>query len=230
MEHRKLHEMIDACRPGSEDIDLAEMSPLADQIAADSELRNRYQRTQRLDARLVRAIDDVEVPAGLRERILAGLEENRGQGPGVRGQDLTLSETQPNGNESSEAAIASAPVAEAEVRSAPKSRRRWLISIAAVAASLLLLVGGYSFWPRHTALTYDGLLNRSTAWFEQLRSKPSWQPLAPGEAIRDFPSSDAIRARPLHWMDASSLVGQPACAYDLPTSRGSRAALFRYPG
>jgi hypothetical protein len=88
MDHRKLDEMIDACRPGSEDIGLPGLSPLADRIEGDPDLHDRYQRTQRLDARLVRAIDDVAVPAGLRERILARLDseqaaEARGRGAGV---------------------------------------------------------------------------------------------------------------------------------------------------
>ena len=78
MENRKLHEMIDACRPGSEDVELPEMAPLADQIVADADLRSRYQRTQQLDARLVRAIDEIAVPAGLHERILAGLRRKTG--------------------------------------------------------------------------------------------------------------------------------------------------------
>lgn len=203
MEHRNVHQMIDACRPGSRDIDLSEMSPLADQMIADPELHHRYLRTQQLDARLAGAIDEVSVPDGLRERILARLRESPGS-------------------------TAPIPPVGTAARAEP-SRRRWLIAIAAVAASLLLLAGGYAFWPRPVPLTYDRLLDLSSQWYEQLQDKPGWQSLAPGAEIRDFPLAEGIRARPLRWADMSSLVGQPACAYDLPIAGNSRAALFVIP-
>jgi hypothetical protein len=159
-----------------------------------------------LDARLARAASEVDIPADLRERILGRLAE---QEVGVRGQGLGVGE---------------AEAGEADV---PRSwRRRWVYPFAAVAAGLVVLVGGYAFWPRHTALTYNSLLARSSEWFEQLRANSAWQPLAPHEAIRDFPLAAAIRPRPWHWADVSLLVGQSACAYDLTAPGGARATLF----
>jgi hypothetical protein len=218
MKYRKLHEMIDACRPGSEDIRLPEMSPLADRIAGDPELRHRYQQTQRLDARLGQAVGEIEIPIGLRERILARLEGagNGGQGPGARGQGP------------GEAAQGAGAMGDGGVALAPV-RRWWVFTLAAIAAGLLLLVAGYSVWPRRPAFTYDKLLNSSSQWFEQLRANSAWQPLAARQVIRDFPVAEAIRPRPRFWADVSSLVGQSACAYDLSTADGRRATLFVIP-
>jgi hypothetical protein len=212
MDHRKLQEMIEACRSGSNDIGLPEMSPLSDRIDGDPELHDRYERTQRLDARLAQAIDDVEVPAGLRERILARLDAEAPPANGAAGASEVIL----------------APVANLAngVAAAPASRRRWLRSIAAVAAGLLLLATGYAFWPRHSVLTYDRLLNLSSQWHQQLRANPIWQPLAPREAIRGFPLAEAIGPGARHWADVSSLVGQAACAYDLTVAGGRRATLF----
>ena len=214
MDNRKIHEMIDACRPGSEDVDLSEVSPLADQITADSALRRRYQRTQRLDARLARAVDDVDIPVGLRERILARLAE---QGPGARGQE-------PGDGGEGRGARDEARGEAITVGRAP-SRRRFF-ALAAVAAGLLLLVTGYTLWPRHATLTKASLLNLTGRWFGQLRANAAWQPLPPHEMIRDFPLADAIRPSPWRWADVTSVVGKAACAYDLSAPGGPRAVLF----
>jgi hypothetical protein len=112
------------------------------------------------------------------------------------------------------------------LRSEPTTRRRWVRSVAAVAASLLLLAAGYALWPHHSALSYEKLLDQSSQWYEQLRTNPTWQPLSPREAIRDFPVADEIRRQPRHWADVSALVGQAACAYDLSAADGQRATLF----
>ncbi len=212
MDHRKLDEMIEACRPGSDDIGLPELSPLADRIEGDPDLNDRYQRTQGLDARLVRAIDDVAVPPGLRERILARIVAEQGAGSGEQGAG---SREQGDAADDDVALPAQAT-----------ARRRWVRSVAAVAASLLLLAAGYTFWPHHSALSYDKLLDQSSQWYEQLRTNPIWQPLSPREAIRDFPVAEEIRRQPRHWADVSALVGQAACAYDLSAADGHRATLF----
>ncbi len=200
MNERKLSEMIDACRPGSDDLDQPEMARLAKQIAAEPSLRTRYERTQQLDARIARSIADVDVPPGLHERVLSKL-----CGAGVP------------------ACI--------DPNYAPSRRGRLLynrriISLAAVAVGLLLLVGGYVLWPRHHSFNYDDLLKLSTDWYTQLRREVAWQFLPPHEMVRDYPVAGAIRPHPGHWADVSSLIGESACAYDLTTVDGRHAALL----
>ncbi|HEX4000607.1 MAG TPA: hypothetical protein VHX65_18810 [Pirellulales bacterium] len=213
MDRRKLHEMIDACRPGSADIELSEVAPLAAQAADDAALQLRYDRTQQLDARLAGAFAAVEIPAGLHERILAGA---RGEGRGP-------SEEEACQGRASEGATCLANGM--RLGSAVGARRaRWKVLVAA-AAGLLLVLAGHAFWPRHPSLTYDRLLDLSAEWFARLQSHPSWQPLPPHAVVRDFPVADAIRPQPQHWQDVSALVGEAACAYDL-SANGRRAVLF----
>jgi hypothetical protein len=231
MDHRTLHEMIDACRPGSADIHLPEVSPLAVQIAVDPGLRDRFQRSQQLDARIARSMEDIAVPAGLHERILARVAteegaEERGQGSGARGEGAGTGDLERGAGESADGPSSTSDSARVP---ASASRRRWYFSLAVIAAGLLALVTGYKVWPRHTPLTYDSLLNRSSQWYEKLQANPAWQPLGPRDEIRDFPLAEAIRARPRHWADVSNIVGQAACAYDLASPDGQRATLFVIP-
>lgn len=199
MKRRKLSHLIEACRTGSSDLEEPEMARLAEQIAADPALRARYERTQKLDAQVGRSIANVEVPDGLHVRLLANCSA------GVPACKNSL---------------------DAPSRRGRLHYNRRLIAIAAIAASLLLLVGGYVFWPRHRSFTYDDLLKLSTDWYTQLRREVAWQFLPPHEMVRDYPVAGAIRPHPAHWADVSSLVGESACAYDLTTIDGRRAALL----
>lgn len=68
-----LIEQIDACRTGSDDIEQREFVGLAKALASDAELRTTYDAVQRLDTRIVTALDDLAVPGDLKSRILARL-------------------------------------------------------------------------------------------------------------------------------------------------------------
>jgi hypothetical protein len=219
MDQREASDMIEACRPGSADVDLPEMAALAEQLAANPDLRRRYEQTQRLDARLVDAIGDVPVPQGLRERMLLAV---RAGGVGDRDQA-------PGDTLAASLATRFSRAADSEniaASSAIRSRRRTFIAIAAVAAALLIFFGGYWFWPRRPAFTYDRLLTLGGQWFAQMRAHADWQPLPPHEIVRDYPPPDAIRTHPDRWADVSDLIGTPACAYGLTTFDGRRAVLF----
>ena len=69
------HDEIEACRPGSRDVDDPQMSQLADALIHDPAVRQRYEAAQRLDGRLGEAFRAVPVPAGLADRLLARLEQ-----------------------------------------------------------------------------------------------------------------------------------------------------------
>jgi hypothetical protein len=70
----KLLTAIEACRPGSDDVALPEMSQLADAMSSDPEIVDRYERTQSSDAALAAAFREVELPTGLEDRLRAALE------------------------------------------------------------------------------------------------------------------------------------------------------------
>ena len=73
MDEPRIHEAIDACRPGGDDLQLPELQPLAARIQEDAELRERFEQLQALDRAIGREFCDVEVPDGLEERLLAKL-------------------------------------------------------------------------------------------------------------------------------------------------------------
>ena len=70
----KIRELLDACRPGSDDLDAAEMQPARDQLADDPRLAEGFARSQKLDARLSRVFREVPVPEGLADRLLDRLQ------------------------------------------------------------------------------------------------------------------------------------------------------------
>ena len=87
MDHRKLDEMIDACRPGSDDIGLPELSPLADRIEGDPDLDDRYGRTQRLDAQdSFERSTMLQFPQVCASGFWRGLTRSRSRGRGAGGR------------------------------------------------------------------------------------------------------------------------------------------------
>ena len=66
-------EAIDACRPGYDDLAMSEMSELADRASRDAQLLDVAERSQRLDLAIGQAFQDVQVPPGLADHLLANL-------------------------------------------------------------------------------------------------------------------------------------------------------------
>ena len=66
-------ERIDACRGGSDDLRDELLAPLADELAADPRKRALFESVQQCDAAVTDAMEEVPVPAGLQNRLLAAL-------------------------------------------------------------------------------------------------------------------------------------------------------------
>jgi hypothetical protein len=69
----RLVEAMEACRPGSDDLSEPALAFLAERLAADGELREAFDRLQRVDRAVAEAFRDVSVPDGLADRIAARL-------------------------------------------------------------------------------------------------------------------------------------------------------------
>ena len=65
---------IDACRPGSRDLQSPQLQAVAEHLRSDRAARETYHRLQQFDACVTEAFHDVSVPADLGHRILARLQ------------------------------------------------------------------------------------------------------------------------------------------------------------
>ena len=76
---RRLVEMMEVCRPGSDDLADPALAELAAQIARDPSVDDTFSRLQKLDSVVAGAFQDVPVPAGLASRILGRVQAEIGQ-------------------------------------------------------------------------------------------------------------------------------------------------------
>ena len=70
MKDRELFYAMDACRPGSDDLDLPEMREFKARLEADAKWQLAFRQIQRFDAVLRGPLTEVPVPATLREQRL----------------------------------------------------------------------------------------------------------------------------------------------------------------
>ena len=56
MTDQEIQQAIDACRPGSDDLQRPEMAALAEAVRRDPEVRRRYERSQQFDASVSGAV------------------------------------------------------------------------------------------------------------------------------------------------------------------------------
>jgi hypothetical protein len=207
MHDQRFHDEIDACRPGSRDLDEPEMAQLAEALAHDPHLRSRYDAVQRLDARLVEAFAAVPVPAGLAARLIAGLQPSAGLQPtSVAPESVAQPPAQ---------VIALAPAA---VRH-PLPRRRLL---AALAASILLATGLWTVFHSPATPAAGELTTEAAQWFERLTD--DWQPIA--QAPANLPLPAAIVGHPRGWQALAKTPAGRGVVYSLAQGAKSRAVLF----
>ncbi|HEX4147054.1 MAG TPA: hypothetical protein VHY91_26385 [Pirellulales bacterium] len=212
---QRFQEEIDACRPGSHDLDEPEMSPLAEALAHDPALRAHYDATQRLDARLVDAFAAVAVPADLAARLLAGLQRSAESQPAVTDARVA-------------APVSTAPAVPAPATTLalphaaarrPLSRRRVLT---ALAASVLAATGVWTVL-RSTSTPAAGELSTEAAqWFADLNDH--WQPIA--EAPANLPLPSAVVGKSRGWQAVTKTVARRGVVYSLAKGAKSRAVLF----
>ncbi len=73
MDRERLREMIDACRPESADLALPELAEARAELERDAVLRRQARRAEQFDRTVAAAMQDVAVPAGLQDRLMAAL-------------------------------------------------------------------------------------------------------------------------------------------------------------
>jgi hypothetical protein len=232
MDKRTL-EAIESCRPGSEDLRAPELRDVARQLEHDSDAQTRFERIQRWDAKIVDAMQRVDLPVGLAARLLATLarrESPQGQ-PSTCDSRCTSAHAPPRGEPCSAdfgeamGSIANSPKAEsrANVSNPPVSggwsRRQWIGTLTTVAAGLLLAVV-----LNRVLRTSDSqpLENIAGAWQKALG--PAWREMR--EAPRGFEVPAGVTGKPAGWQWIDPQFQVRGVAYQLQDAQGSTATLY----
>jgi hypothetical protein len=144
------------------------------------------------------ALDDVESPAGLADRLLAGCE----------------------------AALVSPASAEEKSVDAPATKKRWsrrqMIAMFSAAASLLIAIVGvwqYAIWRTPRPVSNDMVAQTAVQWFDQSALAADW---SSGSApTKEFPIDPAMVYGPVRWRKVNSTT----VVYEM-RHQGQRALLF----
>jgi hypothetical protein len=204
LEWRKIREAIDACRPGSDDLAAPEMQDVARQIDADPAARSLLEQTQREDKVIAQAFQQVGIPVGLEQRLLAAL---------LAAEPI---------DDVARADVATAPVEEG-VEAAPPGPRVWRrVFIGAVAASLMLAVG-LAVWNRQPPLGASRLAPLVLQWIKDVEQfeEGRWQAFQ----REDFPQ---LRWVPQRWASLPTELDEKAVVFDFPLRDGRRLLLFQF--
>ena len=173
----KMLEQIDACRPGSRDVELPELRELASRLAISRAERRLYDRVQQLDGTLEQAIGDVPLPPGLADRLLGSLASARATPIGAHTADENEAALQGQG---ASLAVSPQPVAHQasnEHKTFQSSRllrrRGWLWTSIAMATAASLL-GIAWFGNRPAGLSAESLMEEASLFYAERQQGESW--------------------------------------------------------
>ncbi|MEQ8787322.1 MAG: hypothetical protein RIC55_13535 [Pirellulaceae bacterium] len=218
-------ELIDCCRPGSDDVFAPEIAPLAARMASDAVVRQQYERCQLFDAAVAGAFHDVPVPVGLADRLLASLAPPSGTVAQSEGEPANAS---PAGEATDAPVDATVELADRPPSASRRSLLRWTMRSVAAAAALLVLavVGGYAYWCfQPTVVPADQVVDDALRWTSQVQQHP-WRTDMAEAPLQRFPREPSLRAVPLRWQTLRSAATSEIVAYDLAPPGKSFVAQF----
>lgn len=212
----RLLEALEACRPGSDDLEDPALAFLAEQLAADPELAELAERLGRVDASVAEAFGDVPLPDGLAQRITARLAA-AGNGlkppaPGPKAQQTGVE-------------VPSADAAKPSTRVWPG----WVLAgtvAAAVAATVIATVVVPRGEPQ--ALDEQSVVQGAREFF--LRDGETGSrfvaEVKPPTAFPTDPDFDVRRFPKIRWRSIRGFLGRKGVAYDLGGPGTPRATLY----
>jgi hypothetical protein len=201
----RIVEALDACRPGSADVANPELALLAAEMAGDRELEHLYERLQRTDARLAAAFQDVPVPEGLADRLLASLAADRAVDEAMCGKESP----EPQG---------ASPVGLRPRRVS----RRWLVAaavpLAAAAGLFAVFVIGLLRPPVPKQYNGSMIMEEAISLFMREMADPKAAHHGPADARpKEFPlSHDLQDTAEIEWRTLEQFAGRQGVAYDIP--------------
>ena len=210
---------IEACRPGSDDIDAPqfaeELGDAARAIASDEQAELLYTRIQQSDTAVAKAFHDVDVPTRLQDRLLAALEADAGS------EDSVATDEGDGAAERPSPKSVATPASLSPLIGSPT-----LIGGALAASVLVASVIGYRLWNQPSAAGLDEVVASAT----QLHSEVTTDQLTSvGGALPDErPASDRMRRdlNSVGWAKVAGLGDESAVAYRYRQQRGGEATLM----
>jgi hypothetical protein len=230
----ELRQQIDACRTGSDDLHLPELSELAQSIgqdgvaksgAVDANVAREFDRSQRFDRNVGSALHDVSVPAGLLEKLLAktATAGSDSAAPTTLGTMVAAAanlsaEVSPNGT--------------AKVAAVNRgiSRRGWALSLGAaglIAASIVALA--FVLWPAsRQQISLEQLAADVPQWNGSVKPPDGWQNNPPATVLGAYPVESLRRGKSavVKWRSFRTARGEGGVVYDVTPRGGATVRLF----
>ena len=205
----RLLEAMEACRPGSDDLADPAMAELDAELSANRRLAARFQRLQKLDLSLAGAIQDVPVPPGLRDRLLAAL--------------VVEAAVQPRPTEEPRSAAGVPDVFRG--RSAPDRIRPWLFTLSGALAAIFLVSVGL-FQRAQVHYTTSGVLEAAVDFFSH-ESQGAGELVSAVSPPWGFPASRYVQLPgQTRWRRINDLLESGGVAYEVSCPGGVRATLY----
>lgn len=225
MEFRRRHAM-EAWRTGSDDLSLPEIAPLAGELEREPALRAECEAIQQEEQLFRSAMQEVQVPAGLADRLMAALQLKPKSEPSLLADVDVVGPAAPANADAPTPALRTT----AAERPAPSSRFRFLLAAGALASVFLIAGLSLHFFSAPPlsgqVLIADAVENlpasevlRGSKWNGDLEAVPG-QLSFPGKAFRS-------EVAPLGWRDAGEVVpGAAGVVYRLTSSQRGQAYLL----
>lgn len=221
MDDQDFLEQIDACRTDSNDLHDESFADVAKDLTFNPIRRALFDAVQRADRAVVDAMEDVPLPVGLEQRLLAALSDahhHSADATVLRGDPVAAVES------SVESTSGNVPVTTAAAERVSRRRMIWTSLSAATAASVATAAWiGSRHW-RQTQLTPGFVLSESITF--HTREVP--QPLQTSAPPRGMSRAIARGVRTTGWRRVDGFLGRPeldGIAFEL-MHFGTQATLY----
>jgi len=213
---KRILEAIDACRTGSDDLSMPELHELAGRIEQDADVQALFDQSQRLDAMIGEAFEEVPVPNGLAEQISASLGAMDAAGDVDTSGHSLIEQSERDEDES---AVVNRPV----VQNSPVASRaaflKWVAVAASIAACFTVAVGAVHFFtPRE--MEVEAFTKEARQWINDLQQNP-WKLDLDAPLPSHYNIEPSVVIAPRGWQQLEVPYGSKAVAFDLRKNEGS---------
>lgn len=227
-DQQKLREQIAACRPDSDDLQLPELRELARAIeavapqVADVALAQQLARSQQFDRAVRGAVQDVPVPAGLLEQLLASAGQVSSQVSSAEQASLANAAVELPAADFARDELQPRPMQPSRVK-----RARFLAILTTIAAVVVLALSIRAYLPTpQKVVTAGELSERVDRWLVEVLPPAGWNRDLNQAPLKTHPLATSIRVKPLRWHALATADDSRAVVYDLTRPGRQRAVLF----